>query len=354
MAMTERRAFSVTISVLLFAGLLFAASPAQAQFGNQETGRLSLSMSPEHPVPNESVHVSLESALIDLTESDIVWYVNDKVYAQGPGLKETDILSGPLGSQTNISATARARDGATAAGDAVIAPAEVDLLWESDSYIPPLYRGRALPSPGTALRMHAIVRFKSGSRAPESDVLYTWKRNGSVVKSASGRGKSSALFPSPALFATDIIEVNASTLDGSREGAARVQISSTEPVLTMYQDHPLFGIMYNNALSDITSLSDTETTFAAVPYFAEAESPDDARLMYSWSVNGRSIEADEARRSALTVNADKSDGIARIALSITHAANLAMRASHAWRILFSSNNDNGGFTGVNPLDALSQ
>ncbi|MDO8561985.1 MAG: hypothetical protein Q7S05_04140 [bacterium] len=353
MMTTRRGNIFAAASMLLLFGVLLIASPAHAQFGNQEAGRIFISMSPAHPGPEESVHITLESALIDLSDSDIVWYVNDKVYARGVGLKETNVLAGPLGSQTNISAMAQARDGATASGEAAIVPAEVDLLWESDSYVPPFFKGRALPSPGTTLRMHAIARFKSGSEAPESDTMYTWKRNGSVVKSFSGRGRSSALFPSPSLFGTDIIEVIVSNLDGSREGAARAQISSVEPILALYQDHPLFGVMYWKALSDTTPVSDTETTFAAVPYFAQADSPDDARLMYSWSVNGRDIEADEVKRSALTVNADKSDGIAQIALTITHAANLAMRTSHTWRISFGTNS-NGGFVGINPLDALSQ
>ncbi|MDO8481893.1 MAG: hypothetical protein Q7S75_02320 [bacterium] len=346
---------ALTAFISLFGSLFLIFTPAYAQFGNAGAGaRVFLSMNPSYPGPNERVHVSLESSVIDLSQSEITWYVNNKIFAQGTGLREADIVAGTLGTKTDISVIAQTSDGTSASGDATISPANVDLLWESDSYIPPFYRGRALASSGTSIRISAIVQFKPiGSlQVPEGNIVYSWKRNGSVVGSASGKGRSFAVFPSPSLFGTDTIEVVASTVDGSQKGSGEVRISSIEPVLTLYQDHPLFGIMYNQALGNTTSLSDAEATFAAVPYFADADSPDDARLIYAWSVNGNSVQTDELKRSGLTVNADRSNGLAQIALSITHAANLAMQSSDAWRVSFGT--DNSGFIGVNPLLPSSQ
>lgn len=350
----EGRVAAAGALIILSAVLFLFAAPAYAQFGNTADGRLFLSVSPEYPGPNEPVLVSLWNAIIDLTGSDITWYVNNKVFAQGVGMTKASIAAGPLGSETNIFATAQTRDGLYASGNASISPAEVDLLWESDSYTPPLYRGRALPSAGTGVRAQAIARFKPAGSAqlPERDIMYTWKRNGSVVASLSGKGMSSAYIRAPALFGTDIIEVAASAIDGSAGGRARAEISSVEPVLVLYENHPLFGIMYNRAFDDTASLSDTEATFAAVPYFAEAENPDDPRLIYSWSVNGKKIPSDELNRSELTVNSANSNGLAQIALSLTHASNLAMSASRAWRVSFGSGNDI--FTGFNPFPALSE
>ena len=340
-------------SILLLFVLFFATGTAHAQFGNFGAGaRIFLSVNPEHPGPNERAHISIESALADLSQSDVVWYVNNKVLVKGVGVKNADILVGPLGSKTDVSVTAQTPDGEIISGNTTISPAEVDLLWESDSYVPPFYRGRALASPGTSMRMHAIARFKpAGSvQVPESGVVYTWKLNGSVVQSASGRGKSTARLPSPSLFSTSVIEVTASAGEGA--GSERVQISSTEPELLLYEDHPLFGIMYNQALGNTTPISDTEATFSAIPYFAEADSPDDARLLYSWSVNGNEIPSDEMKRSELTVNASRSNGLAQIALSIKHAANLAMSSSGSWGVIFDANSDD--FSGINPFGAQSQ
>ncbi len=356
-AMITRKWWSAAAGALavLSAVLFLTVSVAHAQFGGIDSNtRLFLSVIPEYPGPNELARVTLQNPLMDLSVSDITWYVNNKVFARGAGMTAAGIPVGPLGSRTNISATAQTPDGFYASGNASIAPAEVDLLWESDSYTPPFYRGRALPSAGAGIRAQAIARFKTAGslQLSERDIVYTWKRNGSVVPSLSGRGMPSAFFPAPALFGTDIVEAVASTIDGGAGGAARAEISSIEPVLALYEDNPLSGIMYNNAIDDTESLSDTEATFAAVPYFAEAESPDDPRLIYSWSVNGKKIPTDELKRSEITVNSANSNGLAQIALSLTHASNLAMSASGAWRVSFASGE--GGFRGFDPFPTPSE
>ena len=115
-------------------------------------------------------------------------------------------------------------------------------------------------------------------------------------------------------------------------------IPSIEPVLTLYKNHPLFGISYNQALEEAESMPDTEMSFSAVPYFAEAEGPNDPALNYSWSINGIDIGTDESRRNALTINADKSNGLARIALSVTHAVNLFMQSSGSWEVTLGASN----------------
>lgn len=323
-------------ALVLFGGLFVMASTAHAQFLSGRGMRIFLSLSPEHPRPGESVHITADSPLIDLSRSDIQWSVDDKIIAENPGQTEVDISVGPLGSETHVSVAARATDGTLATEEIFIMPTEVDLLWESDSYIPPFYRGRALPSAGTSIRASAILRFgPAGTAQPsERDIIYTWKRNGSLVPVVSGRGKYSAIFPSPSLFDNDTIQVSAATEDGKYEGEASTVIRSVEPMLTIYKDHPLFGIMYHQALEDSAFVPETEMAFTAIPYFAEAESPNDPALNYAWSVNGADIPTDESRRNTLTIKTDKSNGLAQVALSITHAVNLFMRSSGAWEISF--------------------
>lgn len=329
---TKNRTYA---TVLLILSSFFATHTANAQL-SVAGNRIFLSTTPERPAPGDVVRISADSPLLDLASSDIKWYVNDILFNEGLGLQEIAISAGALGSETSVVATAGGADGTVASGEAFIRPVEVDLLWESDSFVPPFYRGRALPSAETSLRLHAIARFNpiESVQVPERDIIYTWKLNDTVVPAASGRGKSFAVLPSPTLFGTDSIEVIASTLDGAKEGYGRATISSVEPMLELYEKHPLFGVMYNSSLSDATAIPDTEMTFSAVPYFAEADSADDPRLNYSWAVNGNDVATDEQKRSEITVNADKSDGLAQIALSITHAVNLYMQSSGKWGVSF--------------------
>ena len=209
----------------------------------------------------------------------------------------------------------------------------VDLLFDANSYVPPFYLGRALPSPGSVLRLHAIPHLTP--HVPDSDITYTWRRDGAVVGAISGKGKSSVSIAGPTLFAADTISVDAVSADGTSYGSASVVIPSIDPQLTLYEDHPLFGIEYYNALLGQSSIPDLEMTFAAVPYFAAVSGPSDPSLNYAWIVNGASVAASATSSNEITINADNSSGVAAIAASLTSSVNFLLDASGAWNVLFS-------------------
>jgi hypothetical protein len=319
-----------------------------------ESGRIFISISPESPLPGSIVRLFATSQVIDLERSDIVWYADKKLIAEGQGLTEVSAPVGPLGSEVAVVVIAQGRDGGSATGEAFITPTEIDILWESDSYVPPFYKGRALPSAGTKLRMQAMARLQlpDGSTVPDNEIIYTWRRNGTVIQTSSGRGRSFAIFPAPTLFSKDTFSVEAVAVTGARSGKASVTIPSIEPQLILYEDHPLLGILYSNAFGQSTSVRDAEMTFAAVPYFAEANSSDDSQLVYKWQVNGRPINADYSRPSEITINADRSDGNARLALSLTRLRNLYMKVSGAWDISFPAGAS--GTSGTDPFSAANQ
>ncbi|KKW19526.1 MAG: hypothetical protein UY63_C0011G0008 [Parcubacteria group bacterium GW2011_GWA2_51_10] len=327
-----------TAFFLLF--LFFVAPLAHAQFLPQSAPNLiTVTMRPEHPGPLARIELTAHSSSIDLSRSELRWHANGKLLVSGAGATTAEVVAGPLGSVTSVSVSAQ--DGAARAeGSAVLRPVELDLLWESDSYTPPFYRGRALPSAGSNIRLQAVARLKraGGTLIPERDIVYTWRRNGSVVASASGKGKSSATLPAPSLFGADTISVSAASTDGVLEGSSSIRIPSLEPILFLYEDHPIFGVLYNRELSGQSTVAESELTFAAVPYFASTESPDDRNLKWQWRINGREIPADPREPSMLTINADRSFGRAQIDLLLTHATNWFLQSAGSWAITFSPPN----------------
>ena len=299
---------------------------------------LSIGLSPLHPSPGETVELTVKSAVLDLGESTVLWRANGKIIAQGDGINSAQVVVGALGVPTTIEVGVLAPDGISASGRAVIIPTELDLLVDSDSYVPPFYRGRALVSAGTTMHLLAIPRFKrpGGSLVATSDLIYTWRRNGEVLGSISGRGKSSAYIPFLHLYGADNFSVEARTADGMLSGEARVSIQSIEPMLALYQDHPLYGILYHKSLEASTSISESETTFAAVPYFAQAQSVNDPDLAYAWHVNGVSVPSSVSTPSEITINAANSSGIALIELELTHTNNFYMDVKRVWNVILSS------------------
>lgn len=327
--------YAMLVVVLLFCAATFWGEGVHAQldFG---VG-ISLSIAPEHPTPGETVRVTARGSLLDLETGEVVWYVNDTKRTSGRGLSQIEVTAPPSGGVMRVKVVFMEEKFERATAEAVIRPVEIDLLWESDSYTPPFFRGRALPSAGTNLKLEAIPRFErsNGSLVPTDDIVFTWRRNGYVVAEVSGRGKSKAFLPSPPLFGTDTVSVEARSSDGTFVGTANARIPSAEPVLSLYENHPLFGITYHRALQSENFLPEVETSFAAVPYYAGAIGPNDKALLYEWRVNGNAIASAE-RPSEITVNAEGSTGAARIELALSHATNLFLNALGSWRVTFGT------------------
>jgi hypothetical protein len=186
------------------------------------------------------------------------------------------------------------------------------------------------------IRILAIPHFVGASGAiPVSGISFTWKLNGAVQSAQSGIGESSAVFPAAVLYDTDNIPVDAQTPDGSISGEATLSIRTGAPELVLYEDSPLFGIMYHQALGQSDVAGESETTFAAVPYFAGATSANDSGLAYSWTVNGSAVATDAQDPSEITVYA-KSAGVAGIQLNISKPSDPFFGANGSWAISFST------------------
>ncbi|MDZ4227059.1 MAG: hypothetical protein U1D26_01120 [Patescibacteria group bacterium] len=327
---------------LVAAALLFVVSGAgiaHAQFTSARAAPfLIISMTPVHPGPRDLVRLTVHSPLLDISKNNIVWNAGGKVIAQGVGVASADITAGALGSRTNVTVQATALDGSALSAAVHVVPTKIDLLFDSDSYVPPFYRGRALPSTGTSIFLEARPHFlrPDGSSLTDADITYTWRRNGQVLASVSGRGKSRVVIPSPVLYSTDDISVEAISDDESFSGEASEVIAAAGPFVSLYEDSPLYGILYNNALGASAQINESEITLAAIPYFASVASPADPLFRYSWRVNDTPVNVNNTAPNELTLSGDPQNYEARIDLALTHARNLFLDAHGEWNIKLST------------------
>ncbi len=328
------------------------ALPAYAQFDAVGGPDLTIVMNPAQPSAKQTVHLTAQSTFMDLTQSEISWYVNGSLVAHGLGVTDTTITAGGYGTATNVSVAATGAEG-SASAQTSIRPAQLDLLWDAASYVPPLYRGRTLPSAGAGIHLQALPRFfrSDGSLVPTSNILFTWKRSGTLMQSISGIGKSSVTVDTSAFGDTDTYSVDAQSSDASFSASASVTVPSIQPVLALYEDHPLFGIMYHKAFGATTNVPDSSASFTAVPYFAPT---DTAALSFNWTVNGRTVANNPAQPNEITINAGNSNGFASIALALSHATNFFLSANGNWSVQLSSSGADTSSNASNPFHGTSQ
>ena len=320
-------------AVALFAVTLLVASPVFAQFDSQnDGGALTISVDPAYPGPGQRVTLTAQSPLFDLSASDIEWTVNGS--PAGSGTSITTVLKA-AGSVSTVGVSVSGPSGSDST-EVSIAPTSMDLLFEASTYVPPLYLGRALPSSGSAIRVLAVPHFirPDGSSIPSSDIIFTWKNNGATLASLSGIGENSAVIPAAILFGSDAITVDARSFDGSLSGEASLSVRTQDPQLLLYEVSPLFGVMYHRAMGQIGTASESESSFAAIPYLANARGPNDSRLAYDWSVNGASIAADAQNPNEVTIAAQGPE-TAQIDLSISNPSDPFVSASGEWNISFA-------------------
>lgn len=326
--------------VSLAAALLSLVAPvvvfAQVSIPGIEN-TLTLSSIPQYPGPNSAITLTLSDSFIDISSSNITWYVSGKEVASGVGLTSYKTSVGGLGSETDVVATADTDQGELSTS-ATLTPTSIDLVWESDSYTPAFYLGRALPSAGSRVRVEAIPHFlkSDGSEVPANSLLYTWRVNGTVVGTQSGTGHSFALMSVSPFAREESIEVEIASPDGHYSGTASVSIPVVQPLLELYEDHPLLGILFTKALGTSASIPEPEMAFAAVPYFTPIFAPNDPSLSYSWAVNDQTIPTDSKAPSEITINAQNSTGAASLSVALSQLSNVFLDINGAWNLLFST------------------
>jgi hypothetical protein len=246
-------------------------------------------MVPSNPSPYEDVSITLNSYANDLDSVPITWFVNNKSVLSGIGKKKLLTKAGAAGSETMVVVTISLPEG-NVETRMTIRPSGMILLWQAnDSYVPPFYRGKALPTLDSEIKVVAMPEIKVGASFinPRS-MTYAWKKDYANEVDGSGYGKNSFLYINDYLETANTISVTASTTDQKYSAESNVNIGAIQPKILFYKNDNTFGTMWNKALTDPYRLEGAEIVVAA-PYFI---SPKDIRtptLLWSWFINGSMV-----------------------------------------------------------------
>jgi hypothetical protein len=249
----------------------------------------SINIYPNNPGPNTKTSISIENYSIDLNNSIITWSVDGKQIQSGQGLKSINITTSKLGVITKVHIDIKTAEGMTVSKDIPIRPTQIDLVWQANSYVPPFYEGKALYSGQSLMKLVALPNIidSNGKNIDPGQFVYKWTKNGGVLGNVSGYGKNYIYIQGDILGEPINIKVDiSSTLDGGISASKEITYSPTDPVVAIYENSPLFGYVFENALPSTAILKEQEMNLVGIPYFFDATSRNDSDLKYNWIMNG--------------------------------------------------------------------
>lgn len=248
---------------------------------------LNITAIPKTPAAHETVNVTVESYLSDLSKATIAWSKNGTTMLRGIGKTRFSFENGGSGEMTRIGITITTNDGVTIARTLSFRPAGVTLLWEASTYTPPFYKGKPLMAPQARVRAVAV---SDTSTLNPSTLSYVWKKDGDVVSGASGYGKSSFSFAGPKPYGKANVSVEVSSLSDTLRSEVRLkEIPLARPFILFYENHPLLGVWLNAPLANDITLAKKEFSVTAAPYFFSLDTAPTPTFSYDWSLNGRAV-----------------------------------------------------------------
>ena len=304
-------------SLIIFLALIlvFFALKTRAQI---QDGDILLNLNPSHPSANQQVKATLTSINADLNKSKITWTLNGNVGLDGVGKKTFSFTTGDIGSSTDIDVSIETTDGSVVDKKITIIPGGVDMLWEAyNSYTPPFYKGKALPTRESQIKVVAI---------PNGDILgglsYDWNQDGDNMQDSSGYGKNSFLFKNSFLEKNNTVSVKISDLNDNTIGQGSTNITYENPKILFYKKDPAFGTPYNTTLADGHTVSKDGETIVAEPYFIYPNDLNSSSLNWKWSIGGGDIPTPDTINELSVKPNEGQSGQSKISISIENTSTL--------------------------------
>ncbi|HYF10262.1 MAG TPA: hypothetical protein VD967_01490 [Candidatus Paceibacterota bacterium] len=217
------------------------------------------------------------------------------------------------------------------AGAQAPATRSAEILYQTDTYTPPFYRGKALPSSENLVTAVAYPDL-SGTSLDPAKLHYKWMRDGEVIPGYVGTGKRLASFTTSIASDETLLEVEIADPAGSYRARRAMYLKDEEPKVVIYEDNAVLGVLYNRAVGKEFTLQGAEAAFLGVPFYFSADTSRDSRLRYVWSVGGKGSSGDER----LIVRTDGESGASTIALEVSHESRYAQLGSYGFTIFFGN------------------
>lgn len=318
----------------------FTATNAQYQ---APIDGVTISNSPERPGPGEVVTVEIESYLIDLNSSSIVWLVDSKEVKRGVGIKKIEVKAPNAGKKVNVVSVIRANNGKEVRKSVIIKSGSVEIVWEtSRSYAPPFYKGRNNFVYENWIKLVAMPHLSTDGvkEIDPKTLVYRWKMGGKDIENGTGYGVQSVEIKASEIPKPVEISVDVYTRDQTESANSFLRLEPNEPTLTFYEVSPLYGVLFNKALSNVHTLTNSELNILVAPFGFNFNTKNN-KLSYLWSINN--VEQPELLKNQSIILRPKGDveGSSNINIEVRHENDILERAQSSIMINFKKKSDAG-------------
>jgi hypothetical protein len=329
------------INLLLFVSFFSVILVLPQTVNSQLTGvdSIDFTITPENPKPGELVVATLDMYGSDINLMDINWLLNGVTVQKGKGLRVYSFNAGKVGEKSTIEIIGQSPQGLTFSKKISFTPAEVNLLYEAKSYVPPFYKGKpSFPYQGS-LRLVAIPNIinKSGNQVPKENLVYRWKEGSTVFNSASGYGRYIFDYKAnTSLPKTSEITVEVFYPEESIVSSATIKAEPGGSKVIFYENDPEYGILLNKALNENIELSKEEIVISAIPLFFGTDSKNSFGLKYKWVMGNTNIESEES--SVVLRNTTGQSGQTILNLKLSNTIDYFQSANNSLGIRFNKIN----------------
>ena len=309
---------------------------AHAQFNAVPQADINVDLSPENPGPNQTVTVTLTSFSTNLDAGKITYSINGAVKKSGNGLKTFSFTTGGINTTTTLGIAVRTSEGDTVQKTIRIQPVSVDLVWQSESFVPPFYKGKALFSYQNKITFVALphINASGGGEISDKNLIYKWTQNGEVIGNASGYGRNTYTTVGSIIARPIDVEVEVTSGNSPAVGSAEIVVNPITPLVLFYKKNPLYGIEFQNALVGKAMLGDSqEVTVVGIPLFFGVANSSSGSLSYSWSINGEMLDG-AYQNTRVFRRTEGVSGASNISLSVENANKILQSASSNFSLEF--------------------
>jgi hypothetical protein len=302
-------------------------------------GGLELTLSTASPIPGQTVTITARSYTIDINTAKVSWYVDGKLIKSTVGDTVYELKAPALGKKLAIDVTATDPQGTTVRSSVTLGSGSVDIIFETDGYVPPFFKGKVLPVYQNELRLIAVPHMAntSGVEYNPATLVYQWKKNGRALEDQSGYGKQSITLVGDVVPRAYEISLSVWPRDNSAVAEAFFEASVGSPEIQFYVDDPLYGPLFNRSVGSTLRIgSNKETSVLAVPFGFNKPRVGTGDLSWEWGLNGRGQSTLSSRESIILRSPDQSTGSSNIQLNIRNTDKILQGATGIFSALFSS------------------